>query len=258
MCRACFSRRSLLLAVLGAAALAGCSDNAETGRSQFVLVEDGQLAQMADQTWAEITRKVAPVRDPAGHARLGGVGRRIALASGRTDLDWQFVVLDSPQLNAFVLPNGKVGFFRGLLELTASDDELASVLGHEVGHIIARHPAERVSQQLAVQAGVGLVEAWLAGGGNENAGAIAAALGIGAAYGVILPYSRRHELEADRVGVDLMRRAGFEPKAAPTFWSRMIARQADTPRPIEALSTHPADERRLTELRAAVSAPPAG
>jgi len=122
-----------------------------------------------------------------------------------------------------------------------------------VGHIVARHPAERVSQQMALQAGVGVAQILLGGENGENAGAIGAALGLGATFGVLLPYSRKHELEADRVGVQLAEQAGYDPAAALTFWNRMIQRQARTPKPVEALSTHPADERRLTELKAAVA-----
>lgn len=255
MCGICFSRRSFL--ALGAAAgLAACTDNAQTGRSQLVLVSDDQLKGMADQAWAQVTAEFPRVRDPAAHERLARIGRPLAAASGRADLDWEFVVLDSPEFNAFVLPNGKVGFFRGLMEFARSDDEVGSVLGHEVGHIIARHPAERVSQELAVQAGVSIAQILLSNGedGGQYAGEIAAALGMGAMFGVLLPYSRKHELEADRVGVGLMREAGLDPTAAVTFWERMIARQARQPKPLEALSTHPADERRLSELKAVVQA----
>ena len=235
MCVACFSRRGLL-GGLGALALAGCSQNAETGRQQLVLVSDDQLKQMADSAWAELTAKTRPVSDPAAQARLARIGRPLAEAAGRPDLDWEFVVFDAPDLNAFVLPNGKVAFTRAMLAFAGDDDELGSVLGHEVGHIIARHPAERVSQKLAVNAGVG----------------IAQALGLGAIYGVILPYSRSHELEADRVGVELMRQTGLDPRGAVRFWTKMIAAQARAPQPLEALSTHPADGRRLSALQAAV------
>lgn len=251
MCVACFSRRGLL-GGLGALALAGCSQNAETGRQQLVLVSDNQLKQMADAAWAELTAKTRLVSDPAARARLDRIGRPLAEAAGRPDLDWEFVVFDAPELNAFVLPNGKVGFTRAMLAFASDDDELGSVLGHEVGHIIARHSAERVSQELAVNAGVGIAQALLSGEGGENAGWIGAALGLGAIYGVILPYSRSHELEADRVGVQLMRQTGLDPQGAVRFWTRMIARQAREPQPLEALSTHPADDRRLAALQAAV------
>jgi len=147
--------------------------------------------------------------------------------------------------------------FRGMMEFVGGDDELGAVLGHEVAHILARHPAERVSQQLAAQAGVTLAQVLLGGDNGENAELVGSVLGLGATYGVLLPYSRTHELEADRIGVDLMKKAGMQPLGAVRFWERMIARQDRQNVPLEALSTHPADGRRLAELRAAVAARPA-
>ncbi|MDZ4370262.1 MAG: M48 family metallopeptidase, partial [Phenylobacterium sp.] len=145
-------------------------------------------------------------------------------------------------------------FFRGLLDLAGDDAEVGSVLGHEIGHIVARHPAERVSQELAVNAGVTLAQILVAGDGGEWANEIGAALGMGAMFGVILPYSRKHELEADAVGVDLMRKAGLDPAAAIRFWQRMAARNDGGPKPPEVISTHPADNRRLEALEAVVAA----
>ncbi len=241
------------MAALGATALAGCTENATTGRKQLVLVDDRQLAGMADQAWAEMAAKVAPVRDPAIQARLARIGAPLVAASGRSDLKWSFTVLDSPEFNAFVLPNGRVGFFRGLFDFAGSDDEIGSVLGHEVGHIVARHPAERVSQEVAVQAGVAIAQRLLAEDAGQYADEVGAALGMGAMFGVILPHSRKHELEADRVGVDLMRKAGLDPRAAVRFWERMSARAESAGSPPEVISTHPADDRRLAELKAAVA-----
>jgi predicted Zn-dependent protease len=246
--------RLRLLAAFAALVLAGCSQNADTGRNQLMLVDDAQLAQLADQAWGEMTAQIAPVRDPAMQARLARLAAPIAQATGRTDLAWEFVVLDSPELNAFVLPNGKVGVFRGLMEFARDDDELGSVIAHEAGHIVARHPTERVSQQLAVQAGVSIAQALFSGENGENAEVVAGALGLGAVYGVILPFSRSHELEADRVGVDLMRKVGLDPQGAVSFWRRMAARGNQQAKPPEALSTHPADDRRLTALEEAVAA----
>lgn len=253
MCGRCLSRRGLM-AALGATALASCTENASTGRKQLVLVDDRQLAGMADQAWAEMAAKVAPVRDPAIQARLARIGAPLVAASGRSDLKWSFTVLDSPEFNAFVLPNGRVGFFRGLFDFAGSDDEIGSVLGHEIGHIIARHPAERVSQEVAVQAGVAIAQRLLAEDAGQYADEVGAALGMGAMFGVILPHSRKHELEADRVGVDLMRKAGLDPNAAVRFWERMAARAESAGSPPEVISTHPADDRRLAELKAAVAA----
>ncbi len=252
LCAGGLSRRGFLVAAT-AAGLAGCSENAATGRRQLVLVDDAQLVGLADKAWAELAAKIPPVRDPAVQARLARIGRRLVAVAGRDDLDWSFTVLDSPELNAFVLPNGRVGFFRGLLELAQGDDEVGSVLGHEIGHIVARHPAERLSQDLAVQAGVSIAQRLLSQDAGEYADELGAALGMGAAFGVILPFSRAHELEADRVGVGLMRKADMDPQAAVRFWERMAERGAGQPKPPEVISTHPADGRRMEALKAVVA-----
>lgn len=253
------SRRGVLALLAVGLALGGCSENAATGRSQFAVAPDEMLADMADQAWADLRRETPLAGDPGVQARLERVGWRIVEASGRTDLNWEFAVFDRPEINAFVLPNGKVAVFRGLMDFAADDDELAGVLGHEVGHILARHPAERVSQQLAVELGVNVLQAILASGDYaEHAGEIAGALGMGAVYGVILPYSRSHELEADRLGVDLAQRAGMDPAGAVRFFERMAQEGAGQAQPPEVLSTHPADGPRLAALREAVAALPRG
>lgn len=252
MCGFCASKLSRRGLLAGLAALAACSENPATGRKQFVVVDDTQLASLADQAWNEVAAQIPPVEDPAAHARLARIGAPLVKAAGRDDLNWSFTVLDSPEFNAFVLPNGRVGFFRGLFDFARTDDEVGSVLGHEIGHVVARHPAERVSHELAVQTGVSIAQLLFSGENGEYAQEIGAALGLGATFGVLLPYSRRHELEADRVGVDLMRKAGMDPAAAVRFWERMAARADGSPKPPEVISTHPADDRRLAELKAVV------
>ncbi|MBP7649747.1 MAG: M48 family metallopeptidase [Phenylobacterium sp.] len=221
----------------------------------MAFVPDSQLVDLADQAWAEMLSKTPVSNSPAMAERLAGVAARITRVSGRDDLTWEFVVLDSPELNAFVLPNGKVAVFKGMMEFAAADDELGAVVGHEVAHVLARHPAERVSQQLAAEVGMTLAQIAFGGENGENAQLVAGIFGLGATYGVLLPYSRTHELEADRVGVDLMRKAGMEPRGALRFWERMIERRETQGAPPEALSSHPADQRRLTALRAVLGAP---
>lgn len=248
------NRRSLLGLLASGAMLVSCTENPQTGRSQFAVVSDDQLSGMADQAWSDLTAQTPASGDRALQARLEAVGQRIAAVSGRDDLAWQFVVFERPEVNAFVLPNGKVGAFRGLMELAADDDELAAVIGHEAGHILARHPAERVSQEMAVQLGVAAVQLALSRGEYaEHAGEIAGVLGLGAMYGVILPYSRNHELEADKLGVSLMAEAGFKPAGALRFFTRMAEVGKGQDRPPEVLSTHPADETRLAALREVVA-----
>ncbi|HYG26067.1 MAG TPA: M48 family metallopeptidase [Caulobacteraceae bacterium] len=255
MCLLCpgLPRRALLIG-LTLAPLAACSDNPLTGRRQLAFVPDAQLAQLADQAWAELRASTPVSRDEALHARLAAVAEPLVRATGRNDLAWEFVVFDSPDLNAFVLPNGKVGVFRGMMEFARDEHELGAVVGHEAAHILARHPAERVSQQLASQVGLTLAQLVFGGENGENAELVAGVFGLGATYGVLLPYSRAHELEADRLGVALMEKAGLNPLGAVRFWERMVARQARQGAPPEALSTHPADQRRLAELRTAVTA----
>jgi predicted Zn-dependent protease len=246
------SRRTLLASLTGGLVLSACSENATTGRSQLLLVSDEQLRTLGAEAWADLKRHTPISEDANAQSRLARIGTRVAQAAGQTDLDWEFVVFDSPDVNAFVLPGGKVGFFKGLLDLAQSDDELAAVMGHEVGHVQARHAAERMSQQMALQAGVQIAAIGLSQEYGEHASAIAGALGMGAVYGVILPYSRQHEFEADALGVGLMAQASYAPSAAVTFWERMSA-TAGTNQPPALLSTHPANAERLVRLQEAVA-----
>lgn len=255
-CCPAHSRRSLLrgFAAAGlapAALVAACSENAATGRRQFVVIGEDQMAEIAAQQWVEMRRQIPAVGDAALQARVDGVGRRIADVSGLPGLEWEFVAFDRPEINAFVLPGGKVGVFRGLLDVARDDDELAAVVGHEVGHVSSRHAAERLSQELAAKAGVSLVAAVVAGSGEygDYADEAAAALGMGVMVGLILPYSRRHELEADSVGLKLADTAKYDPAAAVRFWERRIEASAGKGAPPEFLSTHPADADRLRRLR---------
>lgn len=249
------TRRSAFALLTAGAAIAACNENPATGRAQLVLVDDATLAQLGEQAWKDALSKMPRTQAPALQARLERIGQRIVDVSGRSGENWEFVVFDTPEVNAFVLPGGKVGFYRGLMELAGGEGEIAAVMGHEVGHVQARHAAERMSQQALVQLGVTAASAVLSEEYGQNAEVIAGALGMGVMYGVVLPYSRRHELEADSLSVKLMRDASYDPKDAVGFWEKMVASAAERPKAVEWLSTHPADDRRLTELRLAAGAP---
>lgn len=244
------SRRNLLALASAGLVVAACSDNPATGRRQFVLVSDAELAALGEQAWRDALQRLPRADDASLQRRLTRIGQGVADASTARGAEWEFVVFDSPEVNAFVLPGGKVGFFRGLIDKANSDDEIAAVMGHEVGHVEARHAAERMSQQVALELGVSLAAAALSEEYGRHAESIAGALGAGALYGVILPYSRMQELEADRLGVSLMGDAGFDPAGALSFWLRMAG---DGEGALEWMSTHPADGRRLTELEALVT-----
>jgi predicted Zn-dependent protease len=253
-----FPRRRVIGGLFGAltagGALAACSENPATGRRQLAFIPDEQLAQLGEAAWRDALSKMPRAESPALQARLARIGDAVVQASGRTGENWEFAVFDTPEINAFVLPGGKVGFYRGLMELAGDDGEIAAVMGHEVGHVEARHAAERMSQQMLVQLGVQAAAVVLSEEYGRNAEAIASALGMGVMYGVVLPYSRNHELEADAIGVRLMEAASYDPRDAVAFWERMVAANANRPRPLEWLSTHPADDRRLAALREAAAA----
>jgi predicted Zn-dependent protease len=242
------------LATVGAFALglAGCAYNPELGRDQLILVDQGQLTQLAEASWRSTLARERVSRDPEANARVTRVAQRIVQAAGRGGERWEYVVFDNPSANAFVLPGNRVGVNTGLLKIARTDGELAAVLGHEIAHVTARHAAERYSQSSLAQ--VGQAAASVAAGQSDSryAGQIAGLFGTGLQYGVLNPYSRRHELEADRIGLDYMARAGYRPSEAVTLWRNMAAQTGrGTP---SILSTHPSDAQRIQAIEAHIAA----
>ncbi len=229
-----------------AGGMAGCAYNESLGRQQLMLVDQGQIAQLSASAWQDVLKQEKRWANPAANRRVETVGKRITTAAGRTDLEWEYAVFDDDQLNAFVLPSGKVGVYRGLLETVKNDDQLAAVLGHETGHVSARHAAERYSQQVAAGVGGTVAQVAVAQSDTKYKNEIVQALGLGVTFGVLLPYSRKHELEADRIGVDYMHRAGYKPMEAVELWKLMQAQGGN--KPPEFMSTHPAEGTRIREL----------
>lgn len=236
-------RRDLLrgLASGSLVLVAGCATNPETGRQQFIIIDESQLQQASLQAWAQMRQQVPAWSNAAAQRRLETVGRRIVNAAGRGNQSWEFVLFDSADKNAFVLPGGQVGFYRGLYEICDRDDWMATVLGHEVGHVTARHAAERYSREAATQTALQVA------GARINNQLAMAALGLGAQVGVSLPFSRSQESEADIVGLQYMQRAGYDPKQAIPFWQRM--QQSGGSRPPEFISTHPDPDNRIERIR---------
>jgi predicted Zn-dependent protease len=238
-------RRGLLkgvAATAAAVALTGCeTTNPETGRSQFIIVDDAQLQQASLQSWQQVRQQTPEWRNTTAQRRLETVGRRVVQAAGRGNQSWEFVLFDSPQKNAFVLPGGQVGFYRGLYEISDRDDWIATVLGHETGHVTGRHAAERYSREVATQTAVQVA------GAATNSDLAAAALGLGAQVGISLPFSRQQESEADILGIRYMHSAGYDPRQAIPFWQRM--EQGGGSRPPEFLSTHPNPDNRIERIR---------
>jgi len=156
-------------------------------------------------------------------------------------------VFEDKTLNAFALPGNKIGVHTGLVDLVANQHQLASVIGHEIGHVLARHSNERMSQKLGAQMGVSLIAAVAAPQTPLGQTALSM-LGIGAQYGLIMPFSRLHESEADTIGLELMAKAGFDPSESVTLWQKM-AQASQGPQPVEFLSTHPSHATRIDDLR---------
>lgn len=230
-------------------ALAGCQTVPYTGRSQLQLLSEPEETRMGFQAYREILKKSRISRDPALNAMVTRVGTRIAAATGRTDLPWEFTVIDdNRQINAFALPGGKVAVYTGILPITRDDAGLAAVLGHEIGHVIAHHGGERISQELLVQAGLTATMAALSRGDPQTVRSVGSLLGAGASVGVILPWSREQESEADHLGLIFMAKAGYDPHAALDLWRRMDEASRGRGEPPEFLSTHPSHGTRIRQI----------
>ncbi len=235
-----------LLAVAALSGTAACAYNAELGRDQLLLVDQGQLSQLAVASWQQTLARKRVSRDAAANRRVTEVARRIVQAAGRGGESWEYVVFEDAQANAFVLPNNKVGVNTGLLKVAQTDGQLAAVLGHEIAHVSARHAAERYSQSSLAQVGMAAASVAANQSGSQYSGQLASIFGMGVQYGVLNPYSRRHELEADRLGLDYMARAGYRPSEAATLW-RAMAAQGGRGAP-QILSTHPSDATRIQAI----------
>lgn len=240
--------KNIVYGLVSAAAIAigvaACVTSPETGRTQLSLVSDSQMNSLGAQAYQETLSKSKISRNSALNNEVNAIGRRIAQASG-VDYDWEFTVIDEPQtVNAFCLPGGKVAVYTGIVPVAKNNAALAAVMGHEVAHATLRHSAERMSQQLVMQ--MGLTVASITFSDSKNRNMIAGLLGIGTQFGVVLPFSRYHESEADRVGLEYMAKAGYDPREAVGLWERMGSMGGG--RPPEILSTHPDPVRRAKEL----------
>lgn len=236
-----------LMTLLGGALLSACSTAPVTGRQQMMLVSEAQAQQMGAQAYTETLAKSKLTRDPKYLDQVRRVGAHVAQAAQKPEYQWEFNVIDEPKtINAWALPGGKVAVYTGLLDLGLSDAELAAVIGHEVAHALAQHSRERMSQAMVQQIGL---EA-LAAGTQLGEGALQAvnlALGIG----VGLPFGRQQESEADYIGLDLMAKAGYDPRAAISFWQKM-ERASGGGKPPEFLSTHPTSAHRIRDIETAL------
>jgi predicted Zn-dependent protease len=250
-----------LLTVLGAIlAWGACTAVPGTGRRQLSLADEQQLSALAAQQYAALIKQgplSANQKDTAMIRKVGGSISRAAetflrdqgLASEIANYKWEFNLIESDEPNAFCMPGGKVAFYTGILAYTRNEAGVAVVMGHEVAHAIAHHSREQASQQALANLGGQLLDLGLALGGASNLAGQAAttAYGLGSQVGVLLPFSRAHESEADRIGLTLMAMAGYDPAEALAFWSRMSEGQGGAGGP-DFLSTHPSDKSRIAGI----------
>ena len=218
-----------------------------TKRKQLVLFSPQQEMQMGYQSAQQILKKERLSRDPQLNAVVQRVGQRIAQAANQPNYKWQFFVIDKDMLNAFCLPGGKVFVYKGLFRAVQNEDQLAVVIGHEVAHAIARHGAERMSMMQLGRMGKTIAAQTI--GGGKYAGMINKAYGATEGVGLILPFSRKFEYEADEIGLYLMTQAGYNPREAIKFWDNMRRLSAGKKKPPEFLSTHPADANRIRKIQ---------
>jgi predicted Zn-dependent protease len=233
-----------------AAALAACATS-PLGRSQLMLVGDAEMNQMGAQAFEEMKSQGKVSGDPQANAYVTCVANAITNALPGDAGPWEVRVFQDDTANAFALPGRKIGVHTGLLSVAKNQDQLAAVLGHEVGHVLARHSAERVSDQFATQIaaqGAGVLLGAVSSPATQ--GLAMAALGVGA-QGVVLKFSRTHESEADLIGLDLMSKAGFDPRESVSLWQNMEAASQGA-RPPEFLSTHPSPATRIKDLQARI------
>ena len=250
-----------------ATAVASCTTNPETGRKQLLAFapSEAALSQAAAQSWAQVKQQTPTTNDPRYTTRLRNIGNRVQRGSGRRG-NFDYAVFAQDTKNAFVLPGNRVGFYTGMMDFAGSDDQIAAIMGHEIGHVSASHARERYSQmmlgQLAVAGGTILAGSQLQKkcqqertrrayddcmrSAGRNTQYLQMALGMGFQLGVVLPYGRKQELESDLLGARYMARAGYDPYQSVRLWEKMAAEGGS--RGPEFLSTHPDPTKRAQRL----------
>jgi predicted Zn-dependent protease len=226
--------------------LAGCDRDDWT----FDLVPESQVQALAAHSWAQLLQAVPPSQDEKRRDIVRRSAARLLSANNQNPGAWQVELFASQQVNAFALPGGRIGVFEGMFRVAANPAQLAAVIGHEIGHVLARHSQARMNAQAWQNLGLQVIRIVLGLGDVPYSDQIAAALGLGVEYGLLLPYSRRQELQADRLGILAMATAGYDPSQAPELWRRMD--QMLPQRGPTFLATHPAPATRIEELEALV------
>ncbi len=227
--------------------LVACSTS-PTGRKQIAMMSDSKMDAMGSQAFEDIKKQEKISKNKAVNDYVQCVGTHITknVSKNVHSGNWEIVVFESDQVNAFALPGGKIGVYTGLLKIAENQDQLAAVMGHEVGHVIAKHSNERVSSGSLTNIGLSTLDLVLGVKQVQGKDAIVQGTSVLAQYGILMPYGRSHESEADIIGQDLMAKSGFNPKASVDLWHNMAKNSKGAPP--EFMSTHPSHETRINDL----------
>ncbi len=252
-------KKKIVLIAFAISLLMSCQTVPVTGRQQVHLIPDSQINAMSFDAYDDFLSKHKVIVNTDEARQVSRVGKNIKEAVGRyfrekglsyrlEGYDWEFNLIDEETVNAWCMPGGKVVVYKGILSVADGDEGLAVVLGHEIAHAVANHGNERMSQGLLVQMGGAALSVALSQKPQETQELFMAAFGLGAQVGVLLPYSRLHESEADHLGLIFMAMAGYDPRVAVEFWQRMsLSNQGESPP--ELISTHPADSTRINNIK---------
>ena len=243
--------KKLFLILLVSVYIVACATVPYTRRKSLMLISLDTEIALGERTFKEILKNSKLIQDTPEAELIKKVGQRIAMTVNRPEYKWEFVLIDdTATINAFCLPGGKIAFYSGILPLCQSEEGIAVVMGHEVAHAVARHGAERMSKMKLVNIIGEILSFALTGRTTPIAKkAILQAYGLGAMVGIVLPYSRKHEYEADYLGAIFMAKAGYDPNEAINFWKKMVELTKDKKKIPDFLSTHPADEKRISRLK---------
>lgn len=247
----------LIVLLVSAFTLSTCRSVPLSGRKQLILVDENVIVEQSLVQYRQFVNQMPKSTDKAKINRVMRVCQRVAKATdlflkenkiSGMEMDWEFSLIADRRVNAFCMPGGKIVIFTGILPLCKTDDELATVIAHEVSHAVARHSNERLSHEVLRQLGGNIIARASAREGAVVQTVINQAYGLGSQMVVTLPYSRNHEYEADRMGLFFMAMAGYDPRSAVSFWQKMARQNSGNSTP-EFLSTHPSDENRIKKIQ---------
>ena len=243
-------QKHFIFIILSGLVISACTTTPVSNRSALILIPKSQEISLGIQSYNEILKREKESEDTQLNQIIRRVGQRIASVSDMPKLEWEIKLIESDQKNAFALPGGKIAIYTGILSVAKNEAGLATVMSHEIAHVIARHGAQRMTQQMLLQGA--MIGAGLSMKNSTQKNIVLSALGVGVLYGFTLPFSRLHESEADQIGLIYMAKAGYDPNEAINFWERFGQVKGGKGGP-EWASTHPADATRIQGLRSYLS-----